>query len=538
MAKGKSTYYWPSEAGYYNVGTYTRVVIVDNWDEDSNTSSYTANLQIKTIYYGQWTPHGSVYVDGYALVNSSIYVSGGGSSTDWKTVAATVRRDNLSHDENGNLSVSISVNAASGYSRFALTNNKTTSVNCGLVPGSYTVALHKNLLASTISSITDKLDTGDLFSITVEKMNPDYRHDLKFSVGDTVLHTTGVFDEGTELTVPRSWFDNIPETAVLTVTAALTTYKDETREEQVGLPVETEITVTADAGMVPSISSCVLSADNAAAGVTWTEYIQGYSKVKATVSASTFAPATITGYQLTVEGVTTEGIHSSNNVTKAGNVDVTLTAIDTRGRTASVTQSITVQAYSNPFITDTYVKRCRDDGTLDDDGTCLKIRMVAAASSVNGQNVPVLTCKIVGDGNTKSYTMSSGVEQVVENFNPDSGYTLTYKIVDMLGNSASREVQLPTRIWAMQFHETGLGVAFGKACEIEKALQVPENWKFYRGTEELLPMTEDGVMSIVKTGIAAGDLGMIKLKYGTHYFNESDPLPPAVEGQLIFVKKE
>lgn len=544
MATGQTTYYHPSANGYSNAGHYTRIVIVEDWNDETNSSSYTANLQIKTAYSGQWTPHGSIYVDGYALVNSSIYVGGGGGST-WKTVAATVSRTNVAHDADGNLSLKISISAASGYSKFAMTNNNTTSVNCALPSGTYYIALHKSLLSSEITTITDNISTGSTFAMSVNRFNDNYWHKLKLSYGDTELLVTEPFEGSTSFEVPRTWMEYDTTKASIEFNAQLITYTDGTCETEVGLPRDAVVTVTADAEMKPLIVADI-SAENTAVSFT-TKFVQGYSKLKASIAADTgnCAGATIAGYSVTVEGTVTESenaeLTSSNVFLISGNSTVTITATDTRGRSDSVQKAVSVYGYNIPGISIKECVRCDSAGNPTEDGMCFAVTIAKAYSTIGGDNSAVATVGIGGH----SYTLEDNTRTVVGTpgiFSPDQAYEITARIVDLVGNSSSQKKKIPTRIWAMHFKDGGDGVAFGKACEKANALQIPSNWEFYKG-EEVIHATDSEIraallpLSGADLNLAVGDLGMIKLTYGTHYFNADDPLPTAQEGQLIFVKR-
>lgn len=60
----------------------------------------------------------------------------------------------------------------------------------------------------------------------------------------------------------------------------------------------------------------------------------------------------------------------------AGTNTITATVVDTRGRTASVTQNVTVTAYNRPYASSITLARCNANGTQSAEGTYVNIAMV------------------------------------------------------------------------------------------------------------------------------------------------------------------
>lgn len=92
--------------------------------------------------------------------------------------------------------------------------------------------------------------------------------------------------------------------------------------------------------------------------------VQDYSSLQVTVyDAVAKNGASITQYEAAINGKTVKSTGTSLNlgsITKAGNLNLTVTAVDSRGYTASVTKTVTVIAYSKISISESTMRRVNE----------------------------------------------------------------------------------------------------------------------------------------------------------------------------------
>ncbi len=155
------------------------------------------------------------------------------------------------------------------------------------------------------------------------------------------------------------------------------------------------------ASMVPSISAASYAAVNPT-GDTIGVHVQGRSATKATVTASSVYGATIASYELMIAGKTytsTTNEVTSDALAQSGTLSTTVKVTDTRGRTASLTGSVTVYPYFEPIITDIALARALSDGTETNDGKYIKAKLACRLAALNDLNTRELTLRIKpGDG--------------------------------------------------------------------------------------------------------------------------------------------
>jgi len=134
------------------------------------------------------------------------------------------------------------------------------------------------------------------------------------------------------------------------------------------------------------------------------------------------------------------------------------------------------------------VFRCDAEGNAADDSSFCSVSARLSFSSLGGENSCSLTaalCPKYGDFGAEN-PLESGKSGVIAGAEADRSYQLRISAVDALGNSVSALRFLPTRRWAMKFSQSASAVAFGKAPEFDKCLEIPADWEIRRG-EEILP---------------------------------------------------
>ena len=341
--------------------------------------------------------------------------------------------------------------------------------------------------SSTIAAITQTVETLGTLTVSLNKAVDAFRHKLTVTAGDKTLYTSELFNTSHSLTVPRSWFDSFSSATTISATATVTTYNGDTA---VGT-ASAAVTITADDGMRPQISEGWATAApyNIGAVAGLTGYIAGYSQAEVSFNATKLTQAA--GAALASVTVTCSGAVATAAPYRTpillGAADVVCTATDSRGRTATQTIRIEPMAYAPPTLSQVQILRCTAAGVEAEDGNYYSAKATATISTLGGQNALTLTAahKIQGGVYGAETALTSGEAAIIGTISPDSTYQVRITATDALGNTTISVTSLPTRQWALKFRPNGQGVAFGKAAETDKALEIPADWIFKIGSNTL-----------------------------------------------------
>lgn len=354
--------------------------------------------------------------------------------------------------------------------------------------------------SSTIAAITQTVETLGTLTVSLNKAVDAFRHRLTVTAGGKTLYTSELFDASHSVTVPRSWFDSFPNVTTISATATVTTYNGDTA---VGT-ASAAVTITADDGMRPQITEGWATAApyNIGAVAGLTGYIAGYSQAEVSFNATKLTQAA--GAALASVTVTCSGAVATvapyRTPILLGAADVVCAATDSRGRTATQTIRIEPMAYAPPTLSQVQILRCTAAGVEAEDGNHYSAKATATFSALGGQNTLTLTAahKIQGGVYGTETALTSGEAAIIGTISPDSTYQVRITATDALGNTAVTVTSLPTRQWALKFRADGLGAAFGKAPETDKALEIPADWIFKIGgntlTAELLASLTADIM--------------------------------------------
>ena len=137
--------------------------------------------------------------------------------------------------------------------------------------------------------------------------------------------------------------------------------------------------LTVPASVVPSISNVAFSEATSGIADRFGGYVRTRSKLSVSITATGAQGSSISAYRTSIDSVTYSGSSfTANALNTAGNLTMTVTVTDSRGRTASTARTVTVLDYLPPSLSQFTAERCNADGTAaQTDGT--KVRISAKA---------------------------------------------------------------------------------------------------------------------------------------------------------------
>lgn len=200
------------------------------------------------------------------------------------------------------------------------------------------------------------------------------------------------------------------------------------------------------------------------------------SKLSVSITAAGTQGSSISAYRTSIDSVTYSGSSfTSNTLNTAGNLTMTVTVTDSRGRTASTTRTVTVLDYSPPSLSLFTAERCNADGTAaQTDGTKVRISAKASGSSVGGKNT--LACMVYYKLSSaeswvsavtltpSDYVITATNRLLSPTFDALSSYDIKIRVQDVF-YYIEQTVSIGTKQVMMDFYKDGSGIAFGKVAE-------------------------------------------------------------------------
>jgi hypothetical protein len=318
-------------------------------------------------------------------------------------------------------------------------------------------------------------DFGTEISIHTNRKASSLTHTLRYQFGSqsgTIATNVGT---GTKWVIPLSLMNLIPNSTSGSGTIYCDTYSGSTK---IGT-ASCGFTATVPASVKPS---CSLTLDDVTKiDDIYGSPVQGLSRIKVTVSATTAYSSPIAAYTITANGVTYSGAEITTGLLQnSGSSPVTVTVKDQRGRTASASYTMSVQAYVPPTISELNIKRCNADGTENDKGDYIHTTFSAAISSMSSKNTATYALR---------YKQSTEEDYTVVNFtalankyavtgqtylfaaDPDFSYDIEVTATDR-HSTATRATSGSTAFTLMDWKASGTGIAFGKVAGKDNTMEI------------------------------------------------------------------
>lgn len=366
-----STYYWCNNIDVWNkaltLSNIPTVPTISNWINGVGTTSVTVGYSVSNYTNVEWQINGGTW----STVYTNPYTLGGLSSGTDCSVRTRAYKSSTGQYAYGS------------------------------------ILTFTTLAVATVPTLNkSSMDMGDTIIITTTPDKAGYYHILYYNYGTSGIQlltngvTTGTtFTPNTTTFAPM--FTNGPGG---TCTIYCDTFTDGTYGVQVGTRQQVTFTLNVPASVIPTCSLVV--EDTNSITKAWGIWVKGKSILQGTITASGIYGSTISSYSTPANGTTyTTNPFTTNTLSTLGSQNIVVTVRDSRNRTATDTETITVIDYSTPTYIKTEIKRCLVDGTLDDAGTYGKVVCEYSISSCSNKNAKSL--KVTFGATTKTFTLSS-----------------------------------------------------------------------------------------------------------------------------------
>lgn len=395
------------------------------------------------------------------------------NGSSWQSIASTSSKTQ-SWTPSTSLIANVS-NASSGTIQVrVITYRGTTAINTATANA--TLAIPKNTSSAVSGTI------GTALTISISKAHSNLTSTITYAFGSasgTIATKTSATSQS--WSPPTSLLTQIPNSA-----SGTGTIKIETFNGTVSVGSNSYVlTLSANTSVVPtSLLTLEMVNDNSIVNG-WGIYLQGYSKVKATLTGNGISGSTVKSMSISGTGLSSSSSPSTASATLTGtssvlNTSGTLTykgnVSDSRNRSATEkSQSISVVAYSQPSVSNVSLARSNSSGTIDTSGTYLKVAYTLNYSSASGHNSASVSLRYK-ETSASSWTTYGAVTNGANlnlNLDVSKNYQAQLLVSDALNtNIQSATITIPSAERVLNVNGSGSGLAIGGFSTEEGKLQV------------------------------------------------------------------
>lgn len=432
-----------------SIANNTSTLSLDLWVYDG--TGYSQNEYSNQAYY---------IIQGEKHWNPYNYSTSGWYKLGSKTVT-------VSHNADGTKSVALSAEWDCGF------DSQYTPRHLSL---SQTVTLTTIPRSSTATTSGSAL--GETLTITIKRASSSFTHKLYYTCGSVKdqLIADNVSTSYSWNAPPVSLAQQAPNAETVALTLTVKTYNGST---YVGA-WSTQVKLSVPLSVVPSIS--VTIGDPTGVKNTYGGYVQLRSKVKVDITASGVQGSSIKSYSIKVGDFFSASASSGSTdlLPNAGALSVICAVTDSRGRTATKTQSITVLAYSKPAITAISAARCNSDSTANRAGSYGKVTFSGAITSLSSKNTAAYAVQYREVG---AMDWTTAGRPAVGNYAPadisavfaadkSKRYEVRVVATDAFESIGSTLRDLPAAYALYHLAKHLLSVGLGRLCDKANAIQV------------------------------------------------------------------
>lgn len=353
-----------------------------------------------------------------------------------------------------------------------------TEISAGIIEQTKTLTLDTIPRASVVSA--PKTGTlGSALEVKIARKSPSFTDKLYYKVGSKSEEQITAYDGKTTTynwKPPVSLATNAPNSTKLTVTLITKTYNGNTYVGRSECVVELSIPTS----VAPTLS--VALSDPTKVSTTYGGYVQLRSKITVELTAAGSHGSTIKAYSIKVGNfyAATTSSGTTDYLPSSGKVYVVCSVTDSRGRTTTEKQPVTVLPYSTPTISAISAARCNQDGSANRAGAYGKVTFSAAITQLSGKNTAAYKVQYRAHG-AERWTDAGSVAN--GNYNPANVYvvfaadTNTRYAVRVVATDKFESVEstirdLPAAFILMDLAKSKKSIGVGRECDKENTFQV------------------------------------------------------------------
>lgn len=354
-----------------------------------------------------------------------------------------------------------------------------TEISAGVIEQTKTLTLDTIPRASVVSAPkTGAL--GSALKVEIDRKSESFADKLYYKVGSKREVQITEYDGGLTYnwTPPVSLATNAPNNTKLTVTLITKTYNGSTYVGRSECVVELSIPTS----VAPTLS--VALSDPYGFSATYGDYVQLRSKIKVELTAAGSHGSTIKSYSIKVGNfyAATTSSGTTDYLPSSGKVYVVCSVTDSRGRTTTEKQPVTVLPYSAPTILAISASRCNQDGSANRSGAYGKVTFSAAITALSNKNTAAYKVQYRAHGaETEIWTDAGSVANgeynpanvsVVFAADTNTRYAVRVVATDKFESVESTIRDLPAAFILMDLAKSKKSVGVGRECDKNNTFQV------------------------------------------------------------------
>lgn len=352
-----------------------------------------------------------------------------------------------------------------------------TEISAGVIEQTKTLTLDTIPRASVVSAPKTGI-LGSALKVEIDRKSASFADKLYYKVGSKSEVQITAYDGGLTYNwnPPVSLATNAPNSTKLTVTLITKTYNGNTYVGRSECVVELSIPTS----VAPTLS--VALSDPTKVSATYGGYVQMRSKIRVELTAAGSHGSTIKSYSIKVGNfyAATTSSGTTDYLPSYGDVDVVCSVTDSRGRTTTTTQPVTVLPYSKPTISAISAARCNQDGSANRAGAYGKVTFSAAITELSGKNTAAYKVQYRAHG-AERWTDAGSVANgeynpanvsVVFAADTDTRYAVRVVATDKFESAESTIRDLPAAFILMDLAKSKKSIGVGRECDKYNTLQV------------------------------------------------------------------
>lgn len=488
-------------------------IVIDITQNSQSVANNTSNVTVKVN--ANWTggsynlleKSGSCTIDGTKYTFTSPFNTGRTTSGSCNLYTKTL---NITHGSDGKKTLAVSASYTSG-------------VSSGTVSASASKALTTIPRKSTLSVANGTLGTAQ--TLTISEKASAFVHKLYYTCGNSgTVYILGSAS-ATSTSLSTNWTppltlasQNTTGTSV-SIKFTLATYSGTTL---IGSNTYTK-TFEIPSSVKPSCSITIEDVGTTLNG----NHIQGLAKLKITVTPTLAHSSAISSYRTVVNGKTyTSASFTTELIDAYGELSITSSVTDKRGRSGSDTETIVLMPYHKPVFIKANASRAKmtpEGPVYNPTGGYVYVTFTASASYLSGLNSASYTVyyKKVTDTNYTYLQSGTIPAENIESWSAgyvfqadtSSSYNVQIALVDpvvTIENPTIKVIPVSTAAVFMSWHSPDGsnnydGIAFGKVAELSGVLDVGFKTRHYGGLLPVLLEPETDLNTVLTPNTYTGE---------------------------------
>lgn len=324
--------------------------------------------------------------------------------------------------------------------------------------------------------VISSCDLGTTITIELNNDNENYDHDIYYGLaGETFELATFVKDSYT-WEIPLDLAELLPNTTEGRFTIRVETYEG---YSLIGSK-NAVITVKVPEDIVPTVIEATYTEAIEGISSKFGGFVQDNSRIDVAINTSgTYGASIIQVLTEFLDKTYTGASFTTDIVKQAGTHAIKTTIKDSRGRSISFTNSITVLSYTFPKIGSLKAYRCNSSGEKKDEGEYVRVEYDYTVNVMNNNNEGEYAIKYSIADEDSFTVIESGIGTALAGtlisedaiLLPEYSYTIRLTVSDYF-KTVNYDVDIPVGFMVMDFNTNGRAIAIGKASEKDIGLEI------------------------------------------------------------------